>query len=181
DSRWVYNDKLYRRHYCLELVGEGNGVVLDLGCGAGPYVKSLNRLGHQVVAMDAANEMVALASEEAAKLDGNGWALRGDALNLPFAENTFDSVLAVGLLEYLPDDEEFLTKIGKILKLGGRAVVTLRNERCATSAAWSDVSGGFTRNLASRLILLITGIAITTRLISAHCYGSLDSRTSNTA
>ena len=137
DSPWRYNDKLYRRHYTLELLGEGKGrQVLDLGCGAGSYVKSLNRLGYQVVAMDAAEEMVQLAAEETAKLDGNGLALRGDALNLPFADNTFDALLAVGLLEYLPDDEEFLTKIGRVLKPGGRAVVTLRNERCAERRLW---------------------------------------------
>lgn len=136
DGPWRYNNKLYRRHYTLELIGQGDGLVLDLGCGAGPYVNSLHRLGYQVVGMDAANEMVALASGETAKLGGHGWALRGDALNLPFAENTFDSLLAVGLLEYLPDDEEFLTKIGKILKPGGRAVVTLRNERCLERRLW---------------------------------------------
>jgi len=136
DRPWRYNDKLYRRQYTLELLGERGGQILDLGCGAGPYFGALRRLGYQVVGMDTATEMLQLANEEAAKQPEDTWVLRGDALNLPFQDDTFDAILAVGLLEYLPDDRDFLEKLKRVLKPGGRAVITLRNETCFERNLW---------------------------------------------
>ena len=71
-----YNAKLFRREYVLELLGPGTGLCLDLGCGAGPFMEPLSRLGWRPVAFDFAPNMTALAQKEAFSLGAPG-AVRG--------------------------------------------------------------------------------------------------------
>lgn len=134
-KKFSYNNKKYRQQYVLRMLGPGTGKVLDLGCGAGSFFEQLEGLGYAVVGLDSSPEMVKLASSVAATLS-NSQAVRGDVLHLPFARHIFDALIAVGLLEYLPDDETFLKIIQTMLKPGGRAVVTLRNSLCLERKLW---------------------------------------------
>ena len=45
----------------------------------------------------------------------------------PFGDSQFDCVVAIDVLEHLVDDQGFLREIGRVLKPGGRAVVTVPN------------------------------------------------------
>ena len=50
--------------------------------------------------------------------------LRGDALRLPFADGTFNFVLCNSVIEHLPDDKAALKEMGRVLKRGGRLVLS---------------------------------------------------------
>ena len=130
-----YNAKLFRREYVLELLGPGGGVCLDLGCGAGPFLEPLSRLGWRPAAFDFAPNMVALAGEEALSLGAPG-AVRGDCTALPFASESAGGIISVGLIEYLPEDGAFLRECLRVLKPGGKCVVTLRNQNCLERRLW---------------------------------------------
>lgn len=45
----------------------------------------------------------------------------------PFADNEFDCVVAIDVLEHLADDQAFLHELRRVLKPGGRAIVTVPN------------------------------------------------------
>jgi SAM-dependent methyltransferase len=128
-----YHDKLYRRHYVLEMIGTGNGLVLDLGCGAGMFFRDLEKAGFAVVGADFSAEMTALAAESD---EGHAGVLRADALALPVRSGAFQALIGVGLLEYLPEDNSPMAEIFRILKPGGIVVVTLRNSRCLERRLW---------------------------------------------
>jgi SAM-dependent methyltransferase len=49
--------------------------------------------------------------------------VKGDALRLPFADDTFAFVLCNSVIEHLPDDRAALKEMGRVLKRGGRLVV----------------------------------------------------------
>jgi len=83
--------------------------------------------------MDFSAEMVQLASREEA---GRSRIVRADAMALPFGENSFTAMIAVGLIEYLPEDRAPLAEIFRVLQPGGRVVVTLRNRRCLERRLW---------------------------------------------
>lgn len=72
--------------------------TLDVACGSGFLTRHLRGL---VVGLDQSRAMVALAQSRLP----DGLAMVGDALNLPFADSSFDRVLTGHFYGHLPPDE----------------------------------------------------------------------------
>ena len=132
--------------------------LLDLGCGFGRHAFEAARRGASVVALDAGAGEVAQvratigAMVEAGELaDGHpASAVQGDALALPFAEGTFDRVIASEVLEHIPDDAAAMHELARVLRPGGTMAVTV--PRCgpeainwALSDEYHDNPGGHVR------------------------------------
>ena len=49
----------------------------------------------------------------------------GDALRLPFPDDTFDRIIASEVLEHVPDDQAALDELFRVLKPGGTLAVTV--------------------------------------------------------
>ncbi len=113
-----------RMEAALELLGEGPGEVLDAGMGPGRMLVELFRRGWTVSGVDASAEMVATARrrlpEAATRL------VQGRIESLPFLNASFDAVTATGVLEY-SELERALAELSRVLRPGGRAVVSLPN------------------------------------------------------
>src|ERR1700755_688541 len=94
-------------------VGPGER-VLDMGCGAGRHAFEAYRRGADVVALDYSFDdvvavggmLAAMAAEGQVPEKARAGAVRGDAFRLPFADATFDRVIAAEILEHLPADEK---------------------------------------------------------------------------
>ena len=108
-------------------------LVLDMGAGAGRHSFECFRRGAQVVALDydygELGEVRKLfwAMREAgeAQSDGLGVALNGDALRLPFPDDTFDRVICSEVFEHIPDDEGAMRELARVLKPGGMLAATV--------------------------------------------------------
>jgi SAM-dependent methyltransferase len=77
-------------------------------------------------------------------------AVQGDALALPFADGTFDRVIASEVLEHIPDDVAAMHELARVLRPGGAMAVTV--PRCvpeavnwALSDEYHDTPGGHVR------------------------------------
>ena len=116
----------------LRFVGQGDGTALDAGMGPGRLALELARRGWEVSGLDSAAEMVALAS--ARMPDASDRFSVGDIENLPFPAESFDGVVATGVLEY-SSLERALGEVARVLKPGGRAVVSYPNP-VAVYAIW---------------------------------------------
>ncbi|MGA2473743.1 MAG: class I SAM-dependent methyltransferase [Acidimicrobiales bacterium] len=138
-------------------VGPGD-LVLDLGCGFGRHAFEAARRGASVVALDAGPDEVAQvratlgAMIEAGELAAGhpATAVQGDALALPFADGTFDRVIASEVLEHIPDDTAAMRELARVLRPGGAMAVTV--PRCvpeavnwALSDEYHDTPGGHVR------------------------------------
>ncbi len=97
-----------------QLIPEG-GSILDLGCGSGRDSEYFISCGFDVTAMDASEEMCALASIHIGQ----------DVLNLSFDEmdfeEVFDGIWAFASLLHVPSDkiDDIFTKAIKSLKING--------------------------------------------------------------
>lgn len=134
---FTYRDKQYRRKHVLELLGPGRGTVIDVGCGAGPFLEGLHDLGYHVLGVDNSTEMLKLARVEAERL-ANVRVDEGSALKLPIDDGKAAALIAIGLLEYLPEDGPFLREVLRVLRPGGMFVLTLRNGRCIERKLWKS-------------------------------------------
>lgn len=139
DNKNSYNNKKYRQKYVLEMLGKGSGKLLDIGCGTGSYFEYLERLGYEVVGVDSSIEMYKIASSVARNLDKCN-VIHGDIFNLDLPTNEYDALIAVGLIEYFPDDKTFINLVKKVLKPGGKAVITFRNSLCIERKLWKFYS-----------------------------------------
>ncbi|MDN3356968.1 methyltransferase domain-containing protein [Actinomadura sp. DC4] len=107
--------------------------VLDMGCGAGRHAFELYRRGAHVVAFDRdEKELAAVATMFGAmELEGEPPAgasartVTGDALGLPFPDDSFDKIVAAEVLEHIPDDMSAMAELLRVLKPGGRLAVTV--------------------------------------------------------
>jgi len=105
-------------------VGDPRGlVVLDLGCGTGRHALWLAEAGATVTAVDFSEGMLT----EARRKPGAG-AIRLVAHDLarplPFPAGSFDLVVSGLVLEHLADLDLFFGEARRVLKPGGRAVIS---------------------------------------------------------
>jgi SAM-dependent methyltransferase len=107
--------------------------VIDVGCGAGRHAFEAYRRGADVVAFDRdASELRsvdtilrAMAETGEAPAAASAKVVLGDALSLPYADETFDCVIASEILEHIPQDDAAITELVRVLKVGGTLAVTV--------------------------------------------------------
>ncbi|MGW2147049.1 class I SAM-dependent methyltransferase [Nonomuraea bangladeshensis] len=114
----------YERPAMLELAGDVAGRrILDAGCGAGPLFAALRERGAVVTGVDASAGMLELARRRlGADADLRVVDLAGP---LPFPDDTFDDVIASLVLHYLEDWGPTLAEVRRVLKPGGRLLVSV--------------------------------------------------------
>jgi SAM-dependent methyltransferase len=99
------------------VVAAAPGRVLEVGCGWGELAEWIAReTGADVVAVDLSPRMVDLARERGVD------ARLADVEELPFADETFDVVVAAWMLYHVPDLERGLAEIARVLRPGGTLV-----------------------------------------------------------
>lgn len=104
--------------------------VLDVGCGTGIVARlaaaSAGSSG-RVVGVDISPDMLAVAKAASGELPVE-WK-EADAHDLPFPDASFDVVLSQQVVQFLPDRQRALTEMRRVLRPGGRALVS----------AWSSI------------------------------------------
>lgn len=89
--------------------------ILDVGCGPGRLLASLAHR-HQMTGCDISPEML----EEARRHSpAQARLVEADARSLPFADESFDALIALDLLTHLPDLEAGLRELARVVRPGG--------------------------------------------------------------
>jgi ubiquinone/menaquinone biosynthesis C-methylase UbiE len=108
----------------LQLAGNGPGDSLDAGMGPGRLCVALEQRGWTICGVDASDVMVEVARERLPTAHER--LLVGRIEELPFPDGSFDLVTATGVLEYATVASA-LAELARVLKPGGRAVVSYPN------------------------------------------------------
>ncbi len=97
--------------------------ILDIGCGFGLISIHLATFGAQMVsAVDANEEKINVLQKILSRFNpplSNIEAKLGDALNLEYADDYFDAVVANETISHMRDPDIFLREINRILRPGG--------------------------------------------------------------
>lgn len=94
--------------------------VLDLCCGQGNTTSALLAAGHDVIGADFSPLMLAQARDRAPDAE----FVEADAQNLPFDADSFEAVTCTFGLMHVPDQPRALSEIARVLRPGGRFVMT---------------------------------------------------------
>jgi len=137
-----------------ELAGIGqNHTVLDIACGKGTTVVFLAKeYNCNVIGIDLSDKMISFcrSKTKVAEVTDRVSLVLGDGESLPFRESSFDTVISECSFSLLPNKESAARDIKRVLKSGGKLVMTdiiLRGEvndelrsqiifPCCVAGAW---------------------------------------------
>ncbi len=120
-------DKRWRRKVRAEIQGildNKDAVVLDVACGTGDLSIELNRgSAARVIGTDFCRPMLSVANEKNAAEHLTIPYVEGDAMNLSFADDSFDALTIAFGLRNLSNFGAGLRELNRVLKPAGRIVI----------------------------------------------------------
>ena len=121
-------DVVWRKKVASLLPKKENISVLDLATGTGDLLLSMNDYSQNLkygVGLDMAGEMLkyAVIKTDDKKLSEKLSFVRGDAVNIPFAESTFDAVTIAFGIRNVVDVDKSLSEMYRILSKNGKALI----------------------------------------------------------
>jgi SAM-dependent methyltransferase len=100
----------------LDLLGEGRpGLLLDIPAGAGPIAREARALGYRVVELD----LFPKPGMQGVQADA--------CAPLPFRDGSFDALVTMEGIEHFENQTGFLRECARVLKPGGRLILTTPN------------------------------------------------------
>jgi ubiquinone/menaquinone biosynthesis C-methylase UbiE len=103
------------------LPARGDGLrLLDVGCGTGHHMARARARGFTVTGVDGSPEML----EQAARACPGAELHRCDVEVLPFRAGSFDLVLSIEVLRYLPDVRPLVSELARVTRPGGTCLAT---------------------------------------------------------
>lgn len=109
-----------------------SGDVLEIAVGTGRNLPHY-RAGTRVIGVDLSSGVIEIARERAAHASADVELQVADAQDLPFADASFDTVIATLALCSIPDDAAAVAEIARVLRPGG-ALVLLEHVRSPSPA-----------------------------------------------
>ena len=131
DAKWSisYDERCiqYARDRFVHVAGEQGwpyGKALELGCGTGFFLLNLKQAGvlGEGHVTDISPKMVEVAVRNGKEL---GFEIEGrvaDAETLPYPDDTFDLVVGHAVLHHIPDVDQAMAEVLRVLRPGGRFV-----------------------------------------------------------
>jgi len=99
--------------------------LLDLGCGTGGSFNQIQQSGDwHITGVDLSEAMVSSAQQRYPELDISV----ADASQLPFAKDSFSTVVALGLIEYITASNTVITEIKRVLNADGHLIISIPNQ-----------------------------------------------------
>jgi len=104
--------------------------LLEVGCGSARLIQEQASHVRHVAGLDASEIQVGMARRRLADRIAAGTAevVLGDATALPWEDGRFSVVGSLNCLKFVPDPQKALTEMRRVLRPGGRAVLTLDDE-----------------------------------------------------
>jgi SAM-dependent methyltransferase len=91
-----------------------SGAILDLGCSSGSFLESLHSRSWKLYGVE-----ISPNEAKVAEMRTGAQVFVGNALDAPFAANSFDVITCFDVLEHLYEPRQVITKIAQWLKPGG--------------------------------------------------------------
>jgi len=107
--------------------------ALDAGCGFGRHSMEFVKRGASVYSMDLDIESVRktrfilaeMKRQDKSKKYSGYLSLSGNALGMPFKNDSFDRIICSEVMEHVPDDRKACSELFRVLKPGGRIAITV--------------------------------------------------------
>ena len=112
-----------RLNRCLGLLQNDlkNKLVLEAGCGAGRFTEILLEKGAFLVSSDLSSAVD--VNQENFPQSEKHLIIQADINDMPFADDSFDVVVCLGVIQHTPNPEQTISNLYKLVKQGGSLVI----------------------------------------------------------
>ena len=124
---WFAGKRILFKRLLRERLSRGGLRILDVGCGTGAVGVDFSSYGW-LCAVDRSIDALAFARSRGLKA-----VVASEATSLPFADATFDLVIAFDVIEHVANDVGMLLELGRVLRPGGAVAIHVP----AWPALWS--------------------------------------------
>ncbi len=102
----------------LKMIRQNLGELccLDIGCSSGVITSEAQPFFKYMVGIDYDVAGLTLISDEQKK---QSLFIRGDAMQLPFSNQSFDAIICAQIYEHVPDDHKLFSEIERVIRPGG--------------------------------------------------------------
>jgi len=108
----------------VDLMGDVTGRrVLDAGCGDGALACAAAARGADVTGLDSDPAMLVAARSRLAQVGASVALLEGRLEQLPFHDASFDVVVSITVLGFVPDSARAVHEMARVLRPGGHLVL----------------------------------------------------------
>ncbi len=111
------------------------GPVLDAACGTGRHAAFLSERGRDVIGVDASDAMLARARAKLPEVDFR----RGELAALPLADGEVAGAVCALALSHLPEIGPAIAELARVLRPGGRLVVSNPHPFATAILGWRAV------------------------------------------
>ncbi|MBW2598855.1 MAG: bifunctional demethylmenaquinone methyltransferase/2-methoxy-6-polyprenyl-1,4-benzoquinol methylase UbiE [Deltaproteobacteria bacterium] len=117
-------DERWRKTVISSLNIKDGDNVLDMATGTGDMAaRALGTAGCTVTGLDISRRMLDIASQKNKNSRGRFFITAGNALAMPFSDETFDHAMTAFGIRNMPDIPVFLDEVFRVLKDGGKLAV----------------------------------------------------------
>jgi len=154
----------------LEL--EGNDKVLCVGLGTGNEILRILKANRDVriIGVDYSHTALEKAYKKASTFGKEIETLIMDARNLEFPQEEFDKVLCIHVMDFIPENEKATSEILRVLKPGGKFVITYASQKEGLSLGTSLLNDFFRHGIGSRKYRIIAFLESLPRMLLGVIY-----------
>lgn len=97
--------------------------ILDVGSGKGKFCRKLKDRGFEVVGVEPAEKLLRIARGLHRDIE----FIQASATKLPFLDDSFDGIICVETLEQIPDVEQAIREMARVLRSNGKMLILDNN------------------------------------------------------
>ena len=141
----------FSKYYKFLSANRKEGLILDVGCGVGQVVAKIAEKGSECVGVDVSPIAIKTAAGELNK-NTNAFFIVASGYNLPFKQETFNTVGCFDILEHLNDPRKCLDEMFRVLRRNGTIIIASPNLLCPVYAKGFKQKILNTKKLFSKII-----------------------------
>lgn len=105
-------------------VVQSSELIADLGCGPGIHTIALAQRGYDAVGLDSSPRMIEVAQARAKRNNVEAsFKVCDVSATLPFQDSSLGGILAILIVQHLPDPGSFIAEIRRSLQPGGHLLI----------------------------------------------------------
>ena len=165
--------------YRERVVSSARGKVLEIGIGSGLNLPFYGSCVEEILGLDPAPRLVAMAQEAAERNRAPVTLVTGSAETIPIGDSTVDTVVTTWTLCSIPDAAAALQEMRRVLKPGGQLLFvehglapeeSVRRWQNRLTPVWSRIGGGCHLNRPIRTLIESAGFGVV-RLETGYARG----------